>query len=199
MGYKPKFYKFMRGLLGPFFRVIFRVKYINPRNIPTDGPYILAANHISAIDPIIMSIGQRRHVMYMAKAELFKNSFLRWLLMSVGAFPVDRDKKDRSSVRHFEQVLESGDVMGIFIEGTRSKTGELLPPKNGLSLIAYSTKTPVIPVCNTKIKGRRVCHFGEPISLEEMGLVTGGAKEYRAASRYIMDRIKDLREQDLKL
>ncbi len=198
MGYKPRLFTFIKRLLTPFMYLFFRTKYINAHNIPSSGAYIIAGNHISAFDPIIIAIGQKnRNIHFMAKMELFKNPILKRFFLSVGAFPVDRGKGDKNSVRHFEEVLEQGELMGIFIEGTRSKTGEFLKPKNGCALIAYNSKTPVIPVCQTKINGRRVCHFGEPMSLEDLGFENGGAKEYREASRRIMDEIKALREQDL--
>lgn len=198
MGYKPALFTAIKRIVAPIFKVIYRTKYINAHNVPKEGAYIFAGNHISGVDPIIMAIGQKhRNIHFMAKAELFKNSFLRWFFLSVGAFPVERGKSDKGSVKHFEQVLSDGELMGIFIEGTRSKTGEFLKPKNGAALIAFDTKTPVIPVCQTKIKSRRVCHFGEPMSLEQLGFVNGGAKEFREASRRIMDEIKALREQDL--
>lgn len=198
MNFKPRFYAFLRFILTPILKLIFNAKHINPHKLPRKGAYIIAANHISAIDPIIVAIGQKhRAVHFMAKAELFKNKFLSWFFHSIGCFPVERGKKDVSSVKHFEKVVEDGEVMGIFIEGTRSKTGEFLKPKNGASLIAYHTKTPVIPVCITKIGRKRVCHFGEPLSLEELGFEKGGAREYREASRIIMEKIAKLREQDL--
>ena len=94
--------------------------------------------------------------------------------------------------------------MGIFIEGTRSKTGEFLRPKSGASIIAYQTQTPVIPVCitprNTKIKKFDGVYisWGKPMSIEELGLKNGTPEEYRNASRMIMGEIKKLRERDLE-
>lgn len=198
MNFKPWFYSFLRAVFSPIFKAIYRVKFVNRDNLPESGAYIVAANHISAVDPIIMVVGQRhRYIHFMAKAELFSNKLKEWFFKSIGCFPVDRGKGDMKSVKHFEQVVSSGEIMGIFIEGTRSKTGEFLKPKNGAALIAYNTKTPVIPVCNTQVGKHRVCHFGEPITLEELGFVGGGAKEFREASRRIMEQIKALREQDL--
>lgn len=200
MGYKPKMFTAIKCIVKPFFKLIYRTKYINPHNVPKEGAYIFAGNHISGVDPIIMAVGQKhRNIHFMAKSELFKNPVLRWFFISIGAFPVDRGNSDKGAVRHFEELLSDGELMGIFIEGTRSKTGEFLKPKSGAALIAYDTKTPVIPVCQTKIKGRRVCHFGEPMTLEELGFENGGAREYREASRRIMDKLKEFREQDLEL
>lgn len=200
MGYKKGFFTAIKFVVTPVFKLIYRTKYINPHNVPKEGAYIFASNHISSVDPIIMAVGQKhRNIHFMAKAELFRNPILNWFFLSIGAFPVDRGNSDKGAVKHFEQILDDGELMGIFIEGTRSKTGEFLKPKSGAALIAYDTKTPVIPVCQTTIKGRRVCHFGEPMSLEELGFENGGAREYREASRRIMDKIKSFREEDMKL
>lgn len=181
----------------PFFKIIFRMKYIDRENVPAEGAYILASNHTNAVDPILLGMGLKRQILFMAKEELFKNKFLNWFLRKFDAFPVERGKADTGSIRHFEEKLEQGALMGIFIEGTRSKDGEFLKPKNGCSLIAYDTKTPVIPVCHTKIGKRVWYHFGKPLSIEDLGFENGGAREFRNASRIIMDHIKALREEDL--
>lgn len=199
MNFKPKMYSFLRWLLSPFFKLIFRIKFINPHNLPKEGACIVVSNHVSAIDPIIIAVGQKhRYVHYMGKAELFKNKFLNWFFLSIGCFPVDRGKSDTASVRHFEKIVADGHVMGIFFEGTRSKDGEFLKPKSGAALIAYDTKSPIVPVCITKVGKKHICHFGDLVSLEELGFEKGGAKEFREATRRIMEMMKEFREQDTK-
>lgn len=191
------FYFFWRNFLKPWFFLIYRMKYIGVENVPAQGAYILASNHRRAVDPIIMGMGLKRQVLFMAKEELFKNKFLNWFIRKLGAFPVSRGKADTGAVKHFEQQVKNGNLIGVFIEGTRAKDDNFLPPKNGVSLIAWDTKTPVIPICHTKINGRIVMHYGKPLSLEDMGFDKGGAREFRNASRVIMDHIKALREEDL--
>lgn len=190
------FYFFWRAVLLPFFKLKYRMKYIGVENVPTEGAYILASNHTRATDPILLGMGLKRQVLFMAKEELFKNKFISWFLRKLGAFPVSRGKADTGSIRHFEKALEDGSLMGIFIEGTRSKDGEFLPPKNGVSLLSWDTKTSVIPVCHTQIGKRVWFHYGKPLSLSDMGFEKGGAREFRNASRVIMDHIKALREED---
>lgn len=192
-----RFYRFLRFLFGPLITFLYRVKFINKKNIPEKGAYILASNHVSGMDPIYIIIGQKRQIFFMTKAELFNNKLLGGFLRLMGCFPVARGRSDKSSIKHFEQILQSGNLMGIFIEGTRSKDGEFLQPKNGVSLIAYNSKTPVIPVCITKKGFFKIVHFGQSLSLDDMGLKTGSSKELREATRIIMDNIKSLREQDL--
>ena len=191
------FYFFWRGFLKPFFFLIYRMKYVGFENVPAEGAYILASNHRRATDPIMLGMGLKRQVLFMAKEELFQNKFLNWFMRKLGAFPVGRGKADTGAVKHFEKAVEDGNLIGIFIEGTRAKDDNFLPPKNGVSLIAWDTKTPVIPVCHTKINGRIVMHYGKPLSIQELGFEKGGAREFRNASRTIMDHIKALREEDL--
>ena len=192
------FYFFWRAVSIPILKLKCRMRYKGQENVPMEGAYILASNHREAVDPIMLGIGIKRQIHFMAKAELFEKKFIGWFLRKLGAFPVERDSSAaRGAIKHFEQVVKDGNLMGIFIEGTRSKTDDFLPPKNGVSLIAYDTKTPVIPVCVTIINKRRVIHYGKPLSLEDMGFDKGGAREFRNASRTIMDHIKALREQDL--
>lgn len=196
---KPKvhaFYAVMRAIFRPIFMIKDRIKVEGRENVPEEGAYILASNHFSASDPIDIGLSVRRQIMFMAKAELFQNPIAAWFFRNLGAFPVDRGKGDKTSINHFEEVLKEGYLMGIFIEGTRSKTGDFLPPKNGVSLIAYDTKASVIPVCITKTKRGKVVHFDKALSIEELGLENGKAKEFRVASRMIMEKIKALRVLD---
>ncbi len=192
------FYFFWRAVTTPIMKLIKHMRYKGRENVPAEGAYILASNHREAVDPIMLGIGLKRQVHFMAKAELFENKFVGWFLGKLDAFPVERSSSAaRGAIKHFEKVVEDGNLMGIFIEGTRSKTDDFLPPKNGVSLIAWDTKTPVIPVCITHVGKKRLIHYGKPLSLEDMGFEKGGAREFRNASRVIMDCIKALREQDL--
>ena len=192
------FYFFWRAVATPILKLKYHMRYKGQENVPAEGAYILASNHREAVDPIMLGIGLKRQVHFMAKAELFDKKFVGWFLSKLDAFPVERSSSAaRDAIKHFEVVVRNGNLMGIFIEGTRSKTDDFLPPKNGVSLIAFDTKTSVIPVCITIIGKRRVIHYGKPLSLTDMGFEKGGAREFRSASRTIMDHIKALREQDL--
>ena len=194
------FYRVIRAIFKPYYYLRYHLRYVGRENVPTEGRFILASNHLQSADPIFIGTAIKRQIMFMAKAELFQKNPSKWFLSKLGAFPVDRGKNDQTSVNHFKDVLNEGYIMGIFIEGTRSKTGEFLRPKNGVSLLAHDTKTEVIPVCITNLEKSKVIHFGKPLSLADMGLseeeVT--VKQYRAASKIIMNHIKELREEDLK-
>lgn len=192
-----------RAILIPIMKLLFRYKVNGKNNIPEKGGFIVCSNHLSNFDPVFLGITQRRQINYMAKAELFKNPILSWLFRKLGAFPVHRGQGDGKAINNAETLVEDGKILGIFIEGTRSKTGEFLRPKAGAAIIAEKTKVPVIPVCITpagqKIKVFRkvTVSWGDPISYESLGLGGGSGEAYRAASKQIMGEIKKLRERDL--
>ena len=102
-----------------------------------------------------------------------------------------------------EQVVREGKLLGIFIEGTRSKTGEFLRPKSGAAIIAQQMQVPVIPVCITpknkqvKVFQKVTISIGTPMTPQELGLTNGGGAEYRNASRKMMAEIQKMREHDL--
>ncbi len=193
-----------RILVIPIFKLLFFYKVNGKKNLPKTGPFIVCSNHLSNYDPVFLALTQKRQIYYMAKAELFKNKFLSWLIRTLGAFPVERGAGDGKAINQAEEVVNDGRLLGIFIEGTRSKTGEFLRPKSGAAIIAHQMNVPVIPVCitpkNKKVKVFRkvTISWGKPMSVEELGLKNGGGEEYRNASRKIMDEIKKLRENDLK-
>ncbi len=193
-----------RILVIPIFKLLFFYKVNGKKNLPKKGPYIVCSNHLSNYDPVFLALTQKRQIYYMAKAELFKNRFFSWLIRKLGAFPVERGAGDGKAINEAEQVVNDGRLLGIFIEGTRSKTGEFLRPKSGAAIIAQQMNVPVIPVCitpkNKKVKvfQKVTISWGKPMSVEELGLKNGGGEEYRRASRMIMDEIKKLRENDLK-
>ena len=197
------FYSFLVFILRfPLF-LFYRYKLINKNNIPDEGRYIIASNHISGPDCIFVGLGQKRYIRFMAKAELFENKFLNWFFTKMGAFPVNRGKGDTSAINNAKEMIDNGETLGIFIEGTRSKTGEFLKPKSGAVMLAHQMDCKIIP-CAISCKGlkpsfwrRKYVHFGDPVTVEELGITKASPREYRDASRKLMDIIADLRKQDI--
>ena len=193
-----------RCILLPIYKLMFFYKVNGKKNLPKKGAYIICSNHLSNHDPIMLGVSLSRQVYYMAKAELFKNPFGAMVIKWLGAFPVERGAGDGKAINEAEEVIKKGRLLGIFIDGTRSKTGEFLRPKSGASIIAYQMNVPVIPVCITpKNKKYRLFQkvtvsIGEPMTPKALGLEKGTPEEYRNASRMIMGEIKKMRENDLK-
>ena len=145
-GVNPVIYWLARAVLQPFFLVYFRMKRIGMEHVPTEGPIIIASNHRSFMDPWVIGMLLRRPVYYVAKTELFHRPFTAWLLSSLGAFPVDRGGGDRDAMDAARRILDRGDVVVIFPEGTRIRPGALGTPKRGVGRLALQTGAPVVPV-----------------------------------------------------
>jgi glycerol-3-phosphate dehydrogenase (NAD(P)+) len=145
-GVNPIVYWLVRGVIQPFFHLYFRMSRIGREHIPQDGPVILASNHRSFLDPFVIGTMARRPLYYMAKKELFRGRFVSWLLSSLGAFPIDRGSGDRDSMATAREILERGDCVLIFPEGTRVRPGPLGRAKRGVGRLALETGAPVVPV-----------------------------------------------------
>jgi glycerol-3-phosphate dehydrogenase (NAD(P)+) len=145
-GVNPLVYWLSRAVLEPFFVLYFRMGRIGRDHIPREGGVIIAANHRSFLDPFMIGTLLRRPVYFVAKRELFGNRCLAWWLSSLGAFPVDRGNGDRDAMDTARRIIERGDCVVIFPEGTRTRPGALGTPKRGVGRLALETGAPVVPV-----------------------------------------------------
>ena len=139
-------YPFLRKLFRGVFRVGWRWKVKGLENFPMQGPVIVVSNHVSLADPIALGAALPRPIFFMAKEELFQYPVLGNICERLGAFPVRRGQADRNAIRRALELLEEGNVLGLFPEGSRSKTGELLKPQPGVAMIALKARVPVVPV-----------------------------------------------------
>jgi len=139
-------YNIFHAVLKGFLRLFFRLESVGLENLP-EGGCIVASNHISLMDPpaIGCSVPARRKIRFMAKEELFHIPILRWIIVFLGAFPVRRGMADRNAIRTALGFLKNGEVVGMFPEGTRSKTGKLGEPLPGMALLAVKAGVPVVP------------------------------------------------------
>jgi glycerol-3-phosphate dehydrogenase (NAD(P)+) len=145
-GVNPLVYWLARAILQPFFHLYFRLSRIGREHIPQSGPVILCANHRSFLDPFVIGTCARRPLYYVAKQELFRHRLVGWLLNSLGAFPVARGSGDRDMLATAKAILERGDAVLMFAEGTRTRPGALGRPKRGVGRLALETGAPVVPV-----------------------------------------------------
>jgi 1-acyl-sn-glycerol-3-phosphate acyltransferase len=145
-GVNPLVYWITRALFQPFFLIWFRMSRIGREHIPAQGPLILAANHRSFLDPFVIGTMVRRPVYYMAKRELFSHRLFAWYLNNLGAFPVDRGSGDGDSMATARAILERGDCVVVFPEGSRTRPGGLGEPRRGVGRLALETGAPVVPI-----------------------------------------------------
>lgn len=199
-------YRFGKVVVPPLFRVMNPLIVQGREEMPKTGRVIICCNHVTMRDPILVSTVHKRQVYYMAKAELFENKFVGGLIGSLGAFPVHRGQGDVDAMASAKRLLNEEQVVGIFIEGTRSRTGQLLKPKTGAVMLAHETHSPILPMCITAPGGKVPSSFqklaiscGKLIQPEELGIEEGNISSYRKAARYVMEQISQLRERDLAL
>lgn len=145
-GVNPVIYWVLRGLLVPFFLVYFRMQRLGREHLPKTGPLLLASNHRSFLDPFVIGTLIRRPVYYMAKRELFEKRWQAWVLNALGAFPVDRGAGDGDAMSTARAILERGDCVVVFPEGTRVRRGPLGDPRRGVGRLALETGAPVAPI-----------------------------------------------------
>lgn len=184
-------------LLFPVIRLVFFARSTGRKNVPKSGGVIIAANHINALDPFFISTFLPRNIRCLAKAELFRKPVFGAMMRAVGMVPVERASVKRESIDGALAVLEDGDALCIFPQGTRRKGVDPATTtiKSGVGMFAYHSKVPVIPVF-IEAKGMKArpfhkttVRFGEPIRYDELGFSAGSVSEFRDASQYIFDRI----------
>ncbi len=185
-------------------KVAFRLHIEGEEFIPRTGPTILAANHVSFIDPIIIAVSVRRPVRFMAKKELFRFPLFGWLLRQFGAFPVNRHRINLQAFKQATSLLEAGEIVAMFPEGTRGDGVELRPAKPGVGLIAARTGAPVIPALHRGTEKvlprgawfprphRIVVKFGAPLRFVE-GQIGKRQDQAEVFSQTIMEKIAALK------
>lgn len=140
-------FTFIKFLMRPIFRVLFSVEHHGIENIPAAGAVIIAGNHPSYLDPLLVALPIKRALRFMAWDALFKVPVLGQIIRAVGAFPVDiRKGKGESAFREALKVLNNGDALGIFPEGQRSEQAAMGELRTGVARLAIETGAPIVPV-----------------------------------------------------
>ena len=195
-------YNLIYALGYPLLRAFFGFRVTGAESFPETGGVIVAPNHTSNYDPVLVGIACPRQLAFLAKIELFRNPALRMLFHRVGAIPLHRGAADSGALRAAVDVLNSGRPLLLFPEGTRSKTGELQRGRRGVGMLAVRSGTPILPVylsgsfhmLRNLFKRRVSIHFGSPI---DAGLYLSpriSVKElYRRIGDDTMARIKELK------
>ncbi len=178
-GVNPFVYWTLRSILVPTFLVYLRMQRIGRDHLPKQGPLLLASNHRSFLDPFVIGMLVRRPVYYMAKRELFEKRWQAWILNALGAFPVDRGHGDAAAMDTARAILQRGDCVVVFPEGTRVRSGPLRSPRRGIGRLALETGVPVAPVAvfgsehvrrGWRIRPRKVrVRVGRPMSFPTTG------------------------------
>lgn len=191
--------EFLRALCKIFFTLFVRVRVIDVDKMPKKGGLVVAANHESMLDMFMIGYRVPRYIKWMAKEELFKNKLIAKFITACGAYPVKRSTRDVSAARTTFEMLERGEPVGIFPQGTRSKgNGRAHKAKHGVAKFAVEADVPVQPVAiwgKIRLFGRVYVRFGDPIRLPQSAEGTKYTKEeYQKMSQEILDTIYALME-----
>jgi 1-acyl-sn-glycerol-3-phosphate acyltransferase len=190
------FYAFSRGLCKITIRSVYGFRSIDPQNVPATGAAIVACNHVSYLDPVVLGIGFTRPLTYLAKKELFAIPVLGPIISALGVYPLDREAGGVAAVRAALRALKDGRCVGIFPEGTRNLTGEV-EGKGGAALLGALSGAPVVPAAIAGTRGARPLRqirviYGEPLRIERNRKADGD--DLAKWTEEIMRRIRALEE-----
>ena len=202
MGRPDWAYELVRLVLTPYLLFVFRARCIDSDKIPVEGPAIVAPNHFSFLDHFFVAVYLRRKVHFMAKSQLFKRP-MQFIYTHGGVFPVRRGHKDVKSIETAKAILGRGDLIVMYAEGGRSRTGELGEAKPGVGKLALETGVPVVPTAIVGTERARnwkklqfpkvTVQYGDPIRFEKLeGEAT--REQAQAASDEVFNEIKKLHD-----
>lgn len=191
---------FVRGAVRLVYRMFYNIHFEGIENIPENEGVIIASNHRSYADPVLLTMYMKKPVRYMAKEELFKNKLFGAFIKMLGAFPVRRGKGDMQIIEDSVDIIKQGHNLVIFPEGTRAKENKVGKGKTGVAMIAAKAGADVLPVgiCfdgpKLKFRCKITVKIGKIIRAEELSVTGTTPKELKGVKRRIMDEITTLVE-----
>lgn len=187
----------IRAFFGFFFRLLYGLDIKAIEKVPIEGRLIVVANHVNLWDPVVVGVVMPRKIHFMAKEELFRYPIFSWVISKMAAFPVKRGAADRHAIRCARELLESGQIVAIFPEGTRQHGGQLGEAQSGAAFLAAKFQTPVLPIAiigtdNLKpFRTRIQAIFGDPISMPTE--FKANKEDLQQFSNRLMSAISELR------
>ena len=196
-----KLYDVMRPVGKVLEKMLYKIEYVGEKNIPENGGFILASNHVNALDPVFIALGMtKRQLHFMGKKELFENPVVKFFLSKLNGFPIVRGGADSEALNYAIRIVKEGYVLGMFPEGTRSKDYKPARAKSGVAVIAKEAKAGVLPVSiytsDDMKKGTKLTiRYGEYIPYEKLGINEDSSREeIRGCAQNVMEEIKKLWE-----
>ena len=194
------FYSKAKFLLAGLIRKLWRIKVVGGGNELQNKNYLICANHMSMLDPVVIGAAIKHNPRYMAKAEVMRVPVLKSLLKALGAFSLDRGGSDVAAIKKTINMLRDGESVVMFPQGTRHKgvDPKTTSVKFGCSMIAQKAEVGVLPVF-IKVKNHRVRIFrktvviiGKEITYDELKAVSNGGEDHKSTAEYIFSKITEL-------
>jgi 1-acyl-sn-glycerol-3-phosphate acyltransferase len=204
-------YWVLKALLTPVLRFFFRVRVEGLEHVPADGGAILASNHLSFSDSVFLPLVLRRRVTFVAKAEYFEDPKTAWIFRALGQIPIKRDggSASRRALESASEVLQGGDLFGIYPEGTRSPDGRLYKGHTGIARLALENRVPVLPVAMIGTREAQpigqvqprffmpiTIRIGKPLTFSHMYDGAANPRVYREITDSIMFDLRELSGQE---
>jgi 1-acyl-sn-glycerol-3-phosphate acyltransferase len=198
-----RLYALVKTLVIPLLKGVLGLQIRNADRLPASGAVIVAANHVSNFDPLVVAAAAPRQLCFLAKFELFRVPVLSSLLRRVDAIPIRRRAADRGALVAAIRALQASRALLMFPEGTRSRSGELQEGKRGVAMLAVKNRANVVPVHVSGTfrlwpflwRRRVVVEFGKPVEIEPFLRLRLPSKHlYARIGEEIMNRIKELRD-----
>ncbi len=193
-------YSIARVILTPLTLLFYRVKAVGRENVPREGALVLAPNHFSQLDHFFAGVWLRRKVRFMAKSQLFGPPVLTFIFKHGGVFPVRRGHRDEEAFKTAFELIDQGEMLLVYAEGGRSRSGELGEPKPGIGRIALETGVPIVPVAIfgsaearrwKRMRFPRVTvQFGEPIVFPVER--DASREQQMEAAHRVFDQVKEM-------
>jgi len=182
--------------------LIYRVRAVGVRNVPREGALVLAPNHFSQMDHFFVGLYLRRKIRFMAKSQLFGPPVLTYIYKHGGVFPVRRGHQDEEAFKTAYTLLDQGEMLLVYAEGGRSRSGEMGEPKPGIGRIALESGAAIVPVAihgSARVRGWKrlrfpkvTVQFGEPVSFP-VEQAPGRERQLEVATE-IFGRVREMYE-----
>lgn len=185
-------YTFVRAILSLPTLLIYRVRAIGVENVPKQGALILAPNHFSQMDHFFIGLYLRRKVRFMAKSQMFGPPVLTYIFKHGGVFPVRRGHHDEKAIETAEIILEQGEMLLVYAEGGRSRSGKLKEVKPGIGRIALESGSPVVPVA---IQGSEKVRRWKRLSFPRVTVQFGAPMRFPTEAASSRERQQEVAEQ----
>ncbi|HET8673362.1 MAG TPA: lysophospholipid acyltransferase family protein [Thermoleophilaceae bacterium] len=192
-------YELVRMIVVPYIAIVYRGRCIDSQKVPNEGPVLLAPNHFSFLDHFFVAGYLRRKVQFMAKSQLFARP-LQFIYTHGGVFPVLRGRRDEDAFQTAHAILARGDMVLMYLEGGRSRSGDLGQARPGVGRLALESGVPVVPVAIHGSQGARnwkrlqfpkvTVHFGDPIRFERVEHPS--REQAQAAAEVVFEQVREL-------